>query len=44
MLLPLSDPIDWNRKTKARLAHLSELSKQLVQALNDSFSSYDING
>lgn len=42
MLLPLSEPIDWNKKTKARLAHLSEQTKQLVQALNDSFSSYSV--
>lgn len=40
-LLPFSEPIDWNKKTKARLAKLTEQTKELVQALNDSFSSYN---
>ena len=41
MLLPITEPVGWNKKTKARLAQLSENTKELVQALNDSFSSYN---
>jgi hypothetical protein len=44
MLLSYSDPIGWNKKTKARLAQLSEKTRNLVQALNDSFSAYDDRG
>jgi hypothetical protein len=40
MLLPINEPVGWNKKTKARLAQLSEKTKELVQALNDSFSSH----
>jgi hypothetical protein len=41
MLLPVSEPVGWNKKTKARLAQLLEKTKQLVQSLNDDFGSYD---
>lgn len=41
MLLPVSEPVGWNKKTKARLAQLLERTKQLVQSLNDDFGSYD---
>lgn len=44
MLLSYSDPIGWNKKTKARLFQLSEKTRSLVQALNDSFSTYDDHG
>ncbi|MEQ1620383.1 MAG: hypothetical protein ABL919_03175 [Methylococcales bacterium] len=40
-LLPISEPAGWNKKTKAKLAHLSDKTKDLVQALNDNFSTYD---
>jgi hypothetical protein len=41
MLLPITEPVGWNKKTKARLAQLSENTKELVQSLNDSFSTYN---
>lgn len=41
MLLPVSEPVGWNKKTKARLAQLLDKTKQLVQSLNDDFGSYD---
>lgn len=41
ILLPVSEPVGWNKKTKARLAQLLDRSKQLVQSLNDDFGSYD---
>jgi hypothetical protein len=41
MLLTISDPIGWNKKTKNKLNQLLEKTKDLVQALNDSFSTYD---
>lgn len=41
MLLPVSDPVGWNKKTKTRLALLSDKTKELVQSFNDDFGSYD---
>lgn len=41
VLLPVSEPAGWNKKTKARLAQLSDKTKDLVQALNDNFSIYN---
>jgi len=41
MMLPISDPIGWNKKTKARLAQISDKTRELVQSLNDSFSTYN---
>ncbi len=41
MLLPVSEPVGWNKKTKARLSQLLDKTKQLVQSLNDDFGSYD---
>ncbi|MGZ8223555.1 MAG: hypothetical protein ACXW0H_00320 [Methylobacter sp.] len=41
MVLPLTEPVDWNKKTKARLSQLSDKTKDLVQSLNDNFSSYN---
>jgi hypothetical protein len=41
MLLPISEPVGWNKKNKARLAQLFDRTKQLVQSLNDDFGSYD---
>ncbi|MEQ1527950.1 MAG: hypothetical protein ABL925_01435 [Methylococcales bacterium] len=41
MLLPISEPVGWNKKTKARIALLAEKTKELVQSLNDSFSTYN---
>jgi hypothetical protein len=36
MLLPMNEPLGWNKKAKARLAQLSDKTKELVQSLNDS--------
>lgn len=41
MLLPVNEPVGWNKKTKGRLSELLEKTKQLVQSLNDDFGSYD---
>ncbi len=41
MLLPISEPAGWNKKTKARLMQLTEKTKELVQSLNDNFGSYE---
>lgn len=41
MMLPISEPVGWNKKTKLRLAQISNKVKDLVQLLNDSFSTYD---
>jgi hypothetical protein len=41
MLLPITEPVGWNKKTKARLTQLSENTKELVQLMNDSFSTYN---
>lgn len=40
ILLPISEPVGWNKKTKARLAQLSGKTKDLVQLLNDHFGVY----
>lgn len=41
MLLNFSEPAGWTKKTRARLTQLSDQAKDLVQALNDSFSTYN---
>jgi hypothetical protein len=41
MLLPVQEPVGWNKKTKARLSLLLDRTKELVQSLNDGFGSYD---
>ncbi len=41
MILPISEPVGWNKKTKLRLAQISNKAKELVQLLNDNFSTYD---
>ncbi|WP_020565526.1 P-loop NTPase family protein [Methylosarcina fibrata] len=41
IVLPISEPAGWNKKTKSRLAQLSAKTQELVQALNDSFSAYN---
>ena len=41
IMLPISEPVGWNKKTKLRLTQLSNKAKELVQLLNDSFSTYD---
>lgn len=41
MMLPISEPVGWNKKTKLRLTQLSNKVKELAQLLNDSFSTYD---
>lgn len=41
MILPISEPVGWNKKTKLRLTQLSNKAKELVQLLNDNFSTYD---
>ncbi len=40
MMLPMSDPIGWNKKTKSQLAALLNKTQDLVQSLNDNFSFY----
>ncbi|ASF46694.1 P-loop NTPase family protein [Methylovulum psychrotolerans] len=40
MMFTVSDPVGWNKKSKARLLHLREKTEELVQSLNDHFSSY----
>ncbi len=41
MMLPISEPVGWNKKTKLRLAQVSNKTRELVQLLNDNFSTYD---
>lgn len=41
IMLPISEPANWNKKTRARLFQLSIKTKELVQLLNDSFSTYN---
>lgn len=41
MMLPISEPVGWNKKTKLRLTQISNKTKELVQLLNDNFSTYD---
>ncbi len=41
MMLPISEPVGWNKKTKLRLTQISNKAKDLVQLLNDNFSTYD---
>ena len=43
MLWNYSEPSGWNKRTRTRLAQLSERAKDLVQSLNDSFSTYNDN-
>ena len=40
MVLPIYESAEWNKKTKARLAALTEKTKDLVQSLNDIFGNY----
>lgn len=40
IMLPISEPADWNKKSRARLSQLSAKTQELVQALNDTFSTY----
>lgn len=39
MLLPKKEPVGWNKVAKARAAGLLQQAKDLVQSLNDGFSS-----
>jgi hypothetical protein len=41
MLMPITEPVGWNKKMKARLMQLTDKTKELVQSLNDGFGSYD---
>lgn len=41
MLLPITTPVGWNKKTKARLNKLAEKATELVLMLNDGFHVYD---
>ena len=41
MLFPISEPAYWNKKTKNRLKQLLVKTQELVQALNDSFGTYN---
>jgi hypothetical protein len=40
MMLPIREPLGWNKKAKAQLASLLDKTKDLVQSLNDNFSVY----
>lgn len=40
IMLPVSEPVGWNKKSKARLANLLSKAKDLVQSLNDNFNLY----
>lgn len=42
MMLPIRDPLGWNKKAKAHLATLLDKTKDLVQSLNDNFSVYNM--
>ena len=41
MILPMYESVAWNKKIKARLLHLNDKTKDLVQSLNDIFGSSD---
>ncbi|MGJ0491979.1 hypothetical protein [Methylobacter sp.] len=41
MLMPITEPAGWNKKTKARLSQLTDKTKELVQLLNDNFGTYN---
>lgn len=41
IMLPISEPAAWNKKTKSRLSQLSVKTQELVQSLNDTFSTYN---
>ncbi|MDD1627161.1 MAG: hypothetical protein LUQ26_06760 [Methylococcaceae bacterium] len=41
MLLPINEPVAWNKRIKARLMELTDKTKELVQSLNDNFGSYN---
>jgi hypothetical protein len=41
ILLPITEPVGNNRKTRAKLAQLLEKNKELIQSLNDGFSHID---
>ncbi len=41
VLLPITEPVGNNRKTRAKLAQLIEKNKELIQSLNDGFSHVD---
>ena len=41
MMLPISDPVGWNKKSKSQLAALLDKAKNLVQSLNDNFNAYN---
>lgn len=41
MLLPSSESALWTKKTRSRIAQLNAKTKDLVQSLNDTFSTYN---
>jgi hypothetical protein len=41
VLLPVTEPVGSNRKTRAKLSQLIEKTKELIQSLNDGFSHID---
>lgn len=41
ILFPINTPVGWNKKTKLRLAKLTDEAKDLVIALNDGFNVYE---
>jgi hypothetical protein len=40
IMLPVKEPVGKNKKTRSRLTHLKEQTKDLVQQLNDNFSHF----
>jgi hypothetical protein len=40
IMLPVSEPVGWDKKAKVRLANLLSKTKDLVQSLNDNFNLY----
>jgi hypothetical protein len=43
MLLPVKTPVGWNKETKSKLNSLLGRARDLVQSLNDSFSTVGIS-
>ncbi len=42
IMLPIKEPLGWNKQTRMQLLKLQDRAKQLVQSLNDNFSSTDV--
>ena len=42
IMLPIKEPVGWNKQTRAQLLKLQARVKRLVQSLNDNFSSLGV--